>query len=167
MIGVPNISGYIAAILISAALVGAGVWHYKDLEIQSQKLQSEQSINKLLQKQASINNDVSQKQIRVQHDIVTKYSTIEKQIPVYIHTNDPTDDPYLSSKFIVLHNAAATDSELPNPSSGVDDPSAKIKASDLLTTVVDNYQICFASSEELAGLQDWVRQVGEQKERSH
>ena len=161
-----KIAGYFLAAIFGSILVGASVWHYKDLQIEAAKEEAEAQIIKITQSQVAVSQQAAVKQIQVQHDIVTKYQTIREQIPIYVHENDPVGDPYLPSGFVILHNAAATNSALPDPASGANDPSGGAQASEFLGTVVTNYQTCAATAEELVGLQGWVKEISAQENKA-
>ena len=158
-----NIAGYFLAGVAGFVIAGAAVWHYKDLEIAAQRAQSQQQIIALTNAQNKVGQKAAEQQIQVQHDVVTKYQTIREEIPTYIHVHDPVADPYLPSGFVILHNAAASASPVPAPPTGFDDPAGGAQASELLSTVVTNYQTCTATAEELVGLQNWVRDISSQK----
>ena len=80
------------------------------------------------------------------------YRDIIKEIPNYV----PTDLPVLPGSFRVLHDAAASGSELPEDgdSSGID--AATVSVETLAETVVENYRSCREDRARLEGLQGMV-----------
>jgi hypothetical protein len=80
------------------------------------------------------------------------YRDIIKEIPHYA----PTDLPVLPGSFRVLHDAAASGSELPEDgdSSGID--AATFSVETLAETVVENYRSCREDRARLEGLQGMV-----------
>ena len=163
IIGILNsIAGYFLAAVLGSAIAGVSVWHYKDLQIEAGKAAAQAQIIKLTQSQSVVSQQAAVKEIQVQHDIQTRYQTIHDQIPIYVHEGDPVGDPYLPSGFVILHNAAATNSALPDPASGANDPAGGAQASAVIAAVVTNYQTCAATAEELVGLQGWVKEISDQ-----
>lgn len=75
--------------------------------------------------------------------------TIVKEVPVYVKV----DHCPLSGGFRVLHDAAATNT-VPDPARIADAPAAA--ASDVATTVTENYGTCHEIREQLTSLQAWI-----------
>jgi len=80
------------------------------------------------------------------------YRDIIKEIPHYA----PTDLPVLPGSFRVLHDAAASGTELPEDgdSAGID--AATVSVETLAETVVENYRACREDRARLEGLQGLV-----------
>ena len=80
------------------------------------------------------------------------YRDIIKEIPNYA----PNDLPVLPGSFRVLHDAAASGSELPEDgdSAGID--AATVSVETLAETVVENYRVCREDRARLEGLQGVV-----------
>lgn len=79
-----------------------------------------------------------------------KAKTIVKEVPVYV----PLDSCDLPGGFRVLHDAAATGSDLPDAASLAD--AAAAPAQDVAETVAENYSACHEISERLSALQGWI-----------
>lgn len=58
---------------------------------------------------------------------------------------------------VVLHNSASQN-EISRGASSVDGGASNVKASELLTTVVENYGTCYEMREKLLGWQQWYRE---------
>jgi hypothetical protein len=58
---------------------------------------------------------------------------------------------------VVLHNSASQN-EISRGAGSVDGGSSNVKASELLTTVVENYGTCYEMREKLLGWQQWYRE---------
>jgi len=98
--------------------------------------------------------------------VITKYvnkiqivrettDAIVKEIPIYI-TKDDDRKCELSNAAIVLHNSASQNTLPPGP--GTIAPGASdVKASELLTTVTENYGTCYEIREQVKAWQDWYR----------
>lgn len=84
----------------------------------------------------------------VKIETITK--TIIKKVPTYV----PATACPLPSGFRVLHDAAATSSELPDTPSQPD--AAPVAAQDAAVIVTENYGICNVNAKRLEGLQEWV-----------
>lgn len=82
----------------------------------------------------------------------------EKVIVKYITKHDNRCE--LSDAFVRLHDSAAQD-QLPPSSSDLDGGTSEIKASEVLTTVADNYSTCYAIREKLIAWQNWYKQQKE------
>ena len=112
-------------------------------------------------------------QAAVTERVVTKYvdriqtvrergKTIVEKVPFYVPSPSPSApegppgcDGVLPGGFRVLHDAAATGAELPDPAAAADAPA--VSAQDAAATVADNYGTCHEVSEQLTALQQWVR----------
>ena len=98
--------------------------------------------------------------------VITKYvnkiqivrettDAIVKEIPIYI-TKDDDRKCELSNAAIVLHNSASQNTLPPGP--GTITPGASdVKASELLTTVTENYGTCYEIREQVKAWQDWYK----------
>lgn len=106
-------------------------------------------------------------QVQATTQVITKYvdrihvvrqraSDIIKEVPIYVSASaDPTSPACaLPGAWRVLHDAAAQ-GLLPDPARRADAPA--VTAQDVATTVADNYGACHEVSEQLAALQQWLR----------
>jgi hypothetical protein len=80
------------------------------------------------------------------------YRDIIKEIPNYV----PTDLPVLPVSFRVLHDAAASGSELPEDADSAGMDVAAVSVETLAETVVENYRACREDRARLEGLQGLV-----------
>lgn len=90
--------------------------------------------------------------VRIVRDTTT--ATLS-EVPRYV--TPPDDDRCaVNAGFVRLHNAAA-EGRLPDPAGPADASPAGIKLSAVAVKVVDNYGRCRENTEQLIGLQNWVR----------
>lgn len=80
--------------------------------------------------------------------------TIVREVPVYV----PSDSCDLPAGFRVLHDAAATGSDVPSPAGRTD--AAAVPARDAAATVASNYATCHEISQRLRSLQQWAAGLG-------
>lgn len=104
------------------------------------------------------------RQANTEKDVVIQYvdrvktvrvqgETLIREVPKYV----PIDSCALPGGFRLLHDAAASGSELPSPASGAD--AAPIPAQDAAETIVANYTDCRENAERLMALQNWVLEM--------
>lgn len=108
-------------------------------------------VARLKEKQVVVTTKVETKYIDRIKTVREKGSVVIQKIPVYI----PAGTPDLPLGFFLLNNAAAT-GQLPDAADISD--GATIPAQAFAEGVVENYTICLANSEQLIGLQEWVRE---------
>lgn len=82
-----------------------------------------------------------------------KGQTIVREVPVYV----PSDSCSLPGGFRVLHDSAATGSDLPEPAAAVD--ARAVTAQDAAATITGNYATCRQTIEQLKALQQWARSI--------
>ena len=70
----------------------------------------------------------------------------------------------LSNAFIRVHDSASQD-QLPEGSRQSDGESSNVKPSELLNTVVDNYETCYSIRDKLIKWQEWYKTNKEIYER--
>ena len=98
--------------------------------------------------------------------VVTKYvdkvrivketaDAIIKEIPIYITKADDAKCE-LSNATIVLHNSASQNT-VPPGTGNIAPGTSDVKASELITTVSENYGTCYEMREQLKAWQDWYR----------
>jgi hypothetical protein len=106
-------------------------------------------------KSAEENTKIITKYVERVHIVRETTDAIIKEIPIYI-TKDDDRKCELSNAAIVLHNSASQNNLPPSPSSITPGPS-DVKASELLTTVTENYGTCYEIREQLKAWQDWYK----------
>lgn len=90
--------------------------------------------------------------IKVVHD---RGETITKEVPIYV-TKEADNHCVLPVGFVRLHDAAAR-GVLPDPAGSADATPSGIALSSATGTVTENYGTCHKITEQLLGLQAWVR----------
>lgn len=88
--------------------------------------------------------------VEVERVIRVKGDTIVKQVPVYV----PAGLPDLPGPFRVFHDAAATQTPLPQAPAA--DDGAPVAPQAVAATVADNYVTCHQNAARLSALQAWV-----------
>lgn len=84
------------------------------------------------------------------------YRDIIKEVPTYV----PSDLPVLPGSFRVLHDAAASGSELPEAggAGGVD--ASAVAVGDVAETLINNYERCHNDQRRLSALQELLSHEG-------
>lgn len=100
---------------------------------------------------------------RVQSSAAIKERAKDVQAAIQVRLPGGPAGCVLPPDWRVLHDTAATDSELPPAPSGADGaPEApEASASEALSTVAENYEIANDNADRLRKLQEWVRGVSE------
>jgi hypothetical protein len=148
--------------ILIAVLVICGIFGYgymKGLQVGNDKLKlfKAQSIAQYQELQAAYEkakNAVNEKIITEYVDrivYVTKWRTKNVEIVKEVPSNCE-----LSSGWVHVHDSAA-ESRDANSTAAADGTSSKIKDTEALATVVDNYGTCAANAERLTALQNWVK----------
>lgn len=125
----------------------------------------EKWISKVREKEIQV-VEVQVKSIQENVKIVTKYvdkvrivkettDAIIKEIPIYITKADDARCE-LSNTAIVLHNSASQNT-VPPGTGNIATGTSDVKASELITTVSENYGTCYEMREQLKAWQDWYR----------
>ena len=110
-------------------------------------------ISKIITRQGDITVQVLTRFKERQSDINTVYTTIEKEVPVYV---SPAADPVLPLGWRLLHDAAAYGA-VPQAAAGVDVTAPDIASSAAAQAVIGNYLTCHTTAAQLEALQAWVR----------
>lgn len=85
-------------------------------------------------------------------------ATIIKEIPVYV---TPAADARCTvpAGFVRVHDAAAQNLPIAGPAGDPDAPAAGVTLSGVADTITGNYTACHATTEQVIGLQDYVRSL--------
>lgn len=124
-----------------------------------QQVATQQETLRLAQRFARVNTRVvtqrlqSAAAIKERADVVQL--EIERRLPA-----DPVC--VLPPDWRLLHDAAATDTEVPAAARGIDAPS--VTPREAARTVAKNYESCHDTADRLHRLQDWVRSVTKENE---
>jgi len=125
----------------------------------------EKWISKVKEKEIQV-VEVEVKSVQENVKIVTKYvdkvkivkettDAIIKEIPIYITKADDARCE-LSNAAIVLHNSASQNT-VPPGAGNIATGTSDVKASELITTVSENYGTYYEMREQLKAWQDWYR----------
>lgn len=148
--------------LLSVVLTVIGVWFAGAIHTQNiweDKVEKQRIKNEIAEQRSKDLNDELQDQIRENEKLRREKEDAEKKIITkYIMQYDPMCK--LSNGFIWLHNSASQD-RVPQSPEGIVGGTSDVKASELLETVVSNYNMCFDMRDKLIKWQKWYR---EQKE---
>tara|TARA_B110000503_G_C7143390_1_gene411873 strand:- start:246 stop:839 length:594 start_codon:yes stop_codon:yes gene_type:complete len=104
----------------------------------------------------------------VTNTIVTKYvdriklvegkiHEVIKKVPVYI-TKESDAKCAIDNGFVLLHDAAASNTEISNTTRTFNAETSSIRISDVATTITQNYGSYHEVAEQLLSLQEWIRQ---------
>lgn len=113
----------------------------------------EQEKRELETKQSEVTVKTVIKYVDRVREVRVKGDTIIKRVPEYV----PSDSCDLPPGFRLLHDAAASGSELPEAAGSIQ--AEPVPAKTAAETVVSNYTECRAELEKLNGLWDWSNGV--------
>ena len=143
--------------LVGALLIwGAYEWAYSRGEAHTQAKWDESvergrlEVERLKSEAGKITVRTETEYVEVEKVIRVKGDTIVKQVPVYV----PLDLPDLPGPFRLLHDAAASQSPLPETPRG--DDGAPVSPQAVAATVADNYATCHQNAARLSALQGWA-----------
>lgn len=148
-----GILGLVAAAFVGGCQHGEGTVTTK---WDTERAATANQLQQLAAKQAQTTTQVVTQYVDRIQIVHQRGKDIVKEVPVYVPLTSPTCD--LSGGFRLLHDAAATGSELPDPARIADAPTAP--AQDVAATVADNYATYHEVAEQLKALQSWVSQQG-------
>lgn len=149
---------FIGSILVAAS---CGFSYYLGAVHVKKDWQAERDAQKiaaleLQEKQAEVTIQTITKYVDVIKEVKVKGDTIIQKVPVYV-TEKADNYCAITNGFVRLHDAAASNSALPEPASDTDDPAKGIEISDVSRVVAENYEACHQNAEQLKALQDWVK----------
>jgi hypothetical protein len=147
--------------IVASAFIGG--CHHGEVEVtkawQAERVQTDNKLQQLAAKQATTTTQVVTQYVDRVQTVRVKGDDIIKEVKVYVPSAASTCN--LSGGFRLLHDAAATQSELPDPARIADAPAAP--AQDVASTVAENYATCHEVAEQLKALQSWVSQQEQNK----
>jgi hypothetical protein len=151
IIQVVSIVLLVVGVWFQGAIANDRIWEAKvsELELKLAKAESQSlEINLALVEEILRNENLRQEVKNANEKIIIKYVTK--------HDNRCE----LSDAFVRLHDSAAND-QLPPGAEDLDGGTTDIKASEVLSTVTDNYSTCYQIRERLIAWQNWYRQQKE------
>lgn len=151
IIQVVSIMILVIGVWFQGAIANDRIWEAKvsELELKLAKAESQSlEINLALVEEILRNENLRQEVKNAKEKVIVKYVTK--------HDNRCE----LSDAFIRLHDSAAND-QLPPGAEDLDGGTTDIKASEVLSTVTDNYSTCYQIRERLIAWQNWYRQQKE------
>lgn len=151
VIQVVSIILLVIGVWFQGAIANDRIWEAKvnELELKLAKVESQSlEINLALTEEILKNENLRQEVKNAKEKVIVKYVTK--------HDNKCE----LSDAFVRLHDSAANDQLPPSPED-LDGGTTDIKASEVLTTVTDNYSTCYAIRERLIAWQEWYKQQKE------
>ena len=110
---------------------------------------------RIVTKQGEVTTQVVTKYVQVAAKTQTVTQTIEKEVIKYETLK--LDQTLLSVAAVSLHDSAAANT-VPDSAKSVDGSPSEVTASTLDKTCIANYATYYKVSDELTGLQEWVRQ---------
>lgn len=154
MFGIPDFRSMGIACAVGVMAGSIGVWHYRDLVDNSRALKEVKVQVKAEHKEAAVTNTSEVRAVQTQIKIREHYNDIIKEVPIYI----VRDNPVLSNSFVGLHDIASRGEDSnPGPSSQFDDNPSDVKSDQALTTIIENYQTCYAIRANYLALQEWIK----------
>lgn len=141
--------------IVASAFVG-GCQHGETAVTVKWDAERADTANKLQQlaaKQAQTTTQVVTRYVDRARVVKERGKDIIKEVPIYVSSSSACDLP---GGFRVLHDAAASQSEFPDPTRAVDARPASVE--DVAATVAENYTTYHEVSEQLMALQSWVKQ---------
>ena len=151
----------IVAVVLGLVVVGAGGWGWgyrmgiesvADQWAAEKKAVAEAHADALIKAAKESVRIVEKWRTRVEK-VEVRGETIREQVPVYI-----PQPVVLSGGFRLLHDAAASGDELPAAPGGTAITAAAVDEATAARTITDNYTTCRLNAEQLAALQEFVRQ---------
>ena len=87
---------------------------------------------------------------------------ITRKVIEYVQNPD-IERVYLPSEWVRLHDSAASGRvpEDADPAGATDDPAVGVTDADAIAVVTDNYGICTDTRNQLIGLQEWAKGIGQ------
>ena len=148
--------------VVSIILLVIGVWFQgaisNDRIWKAKVHQLELKLAKMEVQSVQINLDLTEEILRNEALRQEVKNAKEKVIVKYITRYDNKCE--LSDAFIRMHDSAAND-QLPPSSGDLDGGTTDIKASEVLSTVTDNYSTCYQIRERLIAWQEWYKRQKE------
>jgi len=147
-------------ILAIVASVFVGGCHHGETSVtakwEAERAETENKLQQLAAKQAQATTQVVTQYVDRVRVVKTRSNDIIKEVPIYVSSSSSCDLP---GGFRVLHDAAASQGELPDPARAADAPPVSVK--DVAASVAGNYATYHEVAEQLMALQSWVKQQGQ------
>lgn len=157
IIQVVSIVLLVIGVWFQGAIANDRIWEAKvnELELKLAKAESQSlEINLALTEEILKNENLRQEVKNAKEKVIVKYVT------KYDNKCE------LSDAFVRLHDSAAND-QLPPSSEDLDGGTTDIKASEVLTTVTDNYSTCYAIRQRLIAWQEWYKKQKELHDKNN
>ena len=157
IIQVVSIILLVIGVWFQGAIANEKIWQAKidELEIKLAKAENQSlQINLALTEEILKNENLRQEVKNAKEKVIVKYVTK--------HDNKCE----LSDAFVRLHDSSAND-ELPPGTENLDGGTSEVKASEVLTTVTDNYSTCYAIRQRLIAWQEWYKKQKELHDKTN
>ena len=157
IIQVVSIILLVVGVWFQGAIANDRIWEAKvnELEIKLAKAESQSlQVNLALTEEILKNENLRQEVKNAKEKVIVKYVTK--------HDNKCE----LSDAFVRLHDSAAND-QLPPGAEDLDGGTSDVKASEVLTTVTDNYSTCYAIRQRLIAWQEWYKKQKELHDKNN
>lgn len=141
----------VIGVWFQGAISNEKIWQAKvhELELKLAKMEAQSlQINLDLTQEIMINESLRQEVQNAKEKVIVKYIT------KYDNKCE------LSDAFVRLHDSSAND-ELPPSTGDLVGGTSEVKASEVLTTVTENYSTCYAIRERLIAWQEWYKKQKE------
>jgi len=149
-----------AFLLVLGAFFVGGISNEADWQLKVKEMEAKVALQEA--RAAEITNEVVTKYVDRVKIVEGKTHEIIKKVPVYI--NKKSDDKCIvNNGAVILHNASASQTEVPNTSRTANEEASNVKLSEVVSTVSQNYGTYYQVSEQLKSLQEWI---GNQKDLS-
>lgn len=142
-----------AFLLVLGAFFVGGITNEAEWQLKVKEMEAKVAIQEA--RAAEITNEVVTKYVDRVKIVEGKIHEIIKKVPVYI--NKKSDDKCIvNNGAVILHNASASQTEVPNTPRTANEEASNIKLSEIVSTVSQNYGTYYQVSEQLKSLQDWI-----------
>jgi hypothetical protein len=148
--------GYLAALLIGAALAGGGTWRVMSWREQAHQAQVVTKTVKQIVYQDRVTEKVVTKYVAVQAKAAENTKAIIQEIPV--HVTPEADARCTVNLGTVRLWQRAVHGTVPGPSAGTDDAPSGLACSDMAKAIAEVAGQYDATANQLAALQSWVRE---------
>ena len=141
----------VIGVWFQGAIANEKIWQSKiiDLELQLAKAESKSLEINIALTEELLKNDTLREEVK---------NAKEKVIVKYVTKYDNKCE--LSDAFVRVLDSSANN-ELPPSSENLDGATTDVKASEVLTSVTENYSTCYAIREKLIAWQEWYRKQKE------
>jgi len=156
---IPFVSTYRLPILLIGLIIAmAGAFAegvlYSNSWWQAKVKEMELKIAQAEAKAAQVNEKIITKYIEKIKVVKEKTNENIKYVETFITKHD--NSIVFPKSFIMLHDSASQN-EVPGSAGSLDESPSDVKASELLSTVVENYGTCYELRETVVAWQDWYK----------